>query len=342
MEHIRAVVVGATGYVGVEIVRLLMSHPMVRIKYLCATQLGSLSDVFPHINRRCDLLISQFEDVDFSQVDVVFLCLPHNISNKLIANIPEFVRIIDLSADFRIKSLDIYQQWYGEHSAQYLIDSAVYGLSEIYRREIKNARLVACPGCYATSMLIPLIPLVKDNLIKVDNIIVDAKSGVSGAGKVLKQENMFCDVNESIKVYSISHHRHISEVEQELSFFAKKDVLLQFTPHLIPVSRGILSNIYLNLNDKVSIYDINDALLSFYRASDFIFVDNDKAVNTKSVIGTNFCYLGIFPGRRENCIVIVSVIDNLLKGAAGQAVQNFNIMFSLRESLALLQTAIYV
>ncbi|KJV69510.1 N-acetyl-gamma-glutamyl-phosphate reductase [Candidatus Neoehrlichia procyonis] len=339
----RAAVIGATGYVGVEVVRLLVSHPMVEVKYLCSTHSHMLSDVFFHVDRNRNLLVSQFHDIDFSHVDVVFLCLPHNVSNKVVVNIPERVKIIDLSADFRIKKLSIYQEWYGKHSAPQLIDSAIYGLTEIYYEKIKDARLVACPGCYATSILIPLIPLVKNNLINTDDIIVDSKSGASGAGRTLKQESMFCDVNESIKAYNVSHHRHIPEVEQELSFFAKKEnIMLQFTPHLIPVSRGILSNIYLNLNDEVSVSNVNDILLSFYQDSKFVFVDNDKAVSTKSVIGTNFCYLGVFSGRRTNSIIVVSVIDNLLKGAAGQAVQNFNIMFSLEESLALLQMPIYL
>ena len=337
--QVSVAVAGATGYVGVELVRLLLAHPMVKIRYLCATQSTGklLSSSYFHISQNyISISVSSFDDIDLDKVDVVFLCLPHGASSEVVKKIHDVVKVIDLSADFRIKDHDIYKQWYGVHYCPDLIKDFVYGLTEIYYEDIQQSSFIACPGCYPTSVLIPLFPLLRLRLVKSNNIIVDAKSGVSGAGRSVKQDNLFCEVYDAIKSYKVSNHRHIPEIEQELCFAAcREDINLQFVPNLIPVKRGMMSNIYLELEVGVSLTDVREALLLFYKDSFFVVVDEEKAITTRSVVGTNYCYLGIFPGRLPNTIVIISVIDNLLKGAAGQAVQNFNVMMSYEEKLAL-------
>ncbi|UOD98678.1 N-acetyl-gamma-glutamyl-phosphate reductase [Ehrlichia ruminantium] len=339
--QVSVAVVGATGYVGVELVRLLLFHPMVKIKYLCATQsIGSLlSSHYDHVLKdSIPVSISCFSSIDLSKVDVMFLCLPHGQSNEIVKKIHNEVKIIiDLSADFRIKDIDTYKEWYGAHCCPDLIQDFVYGLTEIYWEEIKKSRFVACPGCYATSALVPLFPLLRLRLVKNQNIIVDAKSGVSGAGRSVDQKKLFCEIHDVIKSYNISKHRHIPEIEQELCFAAcQENINVQFVPNLIPVKRGMLSSIYLELEEGVSPIDIREALLVFYKDSKFILIDEEKAITTKSVVGTNYCYIGVFPGRIPNTVIIVCNIDNLLKGASGQAVQNFNIMMSCDETTALL------
>ncbi|AHC39531.1 N-acetyl-gamma-glutamyl-phosphate reductase [Ehrlichia muris] len=337
--QVSVAIVGATGYVGVELVRLLLSHPMVKIKYLCASQSSGklLSSSHLHISQGdMSVSISCFDDIELSNVDVVFLCLPHGASSNVVRKIHDVVKIIDLSADFRIKDTETYKQWYGPHCCPDLVKDFVYGLTEIYREDIQKSRFIACPGCYPTSVLIPLFPLLRLRLVKSHNIIVDAKSGVSGAGRSVEQDKMFCEVYDVIKSYKISNHRHIPEIEQELCFAAcREDISLQFVPNLIPVKRGMISNIYLELEEGISLTDVREALLLFYKDSSFIFIDEEKAVTTRSVVGTNCCYLGVFPGRIPNTVIIISVIDNLLKGAAGQAVQNFNVMMSYNEEIAL-------
>ncbi|WP_339045709.1 N-acetyl-gamma-glutamyl-phosphate reductase [Candidatus Mesenet endosymbiont of Agriotes lineatus] len=341
MECKRVAVIGATGYTGIEVVRLLLNHPSVTIEYLSANQnTGLLSKIYPHILND-DLFVISIDEVYFDNLDAVFLCLPHGQSNRLISKIPKKVKVIDLSADFRIKNLSLYEEWYGAHKSPDLVKDAVYGLSEIYRENIKTACLVACPGCYATSVLLPLLPLLKLGIVKEESIIIDAKSGVSGAGRSLSNENLFCEVNGSVKAYKISNHRHIPEIEQEAGLILQKDVRVQFTPHLIPISRGILCSIYLNLKESYSLDYINSKLKSFYKDASFILINANKSMNIRSVVGTNQCQIGVFLGRIENSIVVVSSIDNLLKGAAGQALQNFNIMFGFDEMTGLSNIPFY-
>ncbi len=343
MEHIRVAVIGATGYTGVEVVRLLLGHPKVIIKYLSASQNFGilLSEIYPHILSD-NLSIVHTDEVDFNDLDAVFLCLPHGQSGCLVSKIPKGVKIIDLSADFRIKDLSLYQQWYGAHKAPDMIAEAVYGLPEIHKEHIALANLVACPGCYATAVLLPLLPLLKLGIVKEDSIIVDAKSGVSGAGRGLSNENLFCEVNSNIKAYKISQHRHIPEIEQELRLFLQdQDITIQFVPHLIPINRGILCNMYLNLKHDYSVSDINNALKSFYCNAPFVSINAEKAINVRSVVGTNQCQIGIFLGRIKNSIIVVSAIDNLLKGASGQALQNFNIIFGFDETTGLINVPFY-
>ncbi|WP_339047596.1 N-acetyl-gamma-glutamyl-phosphate reductase [Candidatus Mesenet endosymbiont of Phosphuga atrata] len=341
MECKRVAVIGATGYTGIEVVRLLLNHPSVTIEYLSANQnTGLLSEIYPHILND-DLFVISIDEVRFDNLDAVFLCLPHGQSNRLVAKIPKKVKIIDLSADFRIKNLSLYEEWYGAHKSPDLVKDAVYGLSEIHRENIKTARLVACPGCYATAVLLPLLPLLGLGIVKEEHIIIDAKSGVSGAGRSLSSENLFCEVNGSIKAYKISNHRHIPEIEQEAGLILQKDIKVQFVPHLIPINRGILCSIYLNLKENYSLDDINSKLRSFYKDAPFVAINANKSINIRSVVGTNQCQIDIFLGRVENSIVVVSAIDNLLKGAAGQALQNFNIMFGFDEMTGLSNIPFY-
>ncbi len=342
MKKLNVAIIGASGYTGAELIRILLNHENVQIAALIANSNAGqkIEEIYPHFSHYSLPTLVKVDEVDFTQIDVAFCCLPHTTSQEVIKKLLEdknlqHLKIIDLSADFRLENIEDYKKWYGhEHVAPSLQPQAVYGLSEIYRNKIKKSNLIACAGCYPTSSLLPLIPLLENNLIEVDNIIIDSKSGTSGAGRSLKTGNLFCEVNNSVKAYSIGKHRHMAEIEQELVKAAKSSFQIEFTPHLLPINRGIISTIYVDVKDKFTIEDVKNCLQTKYQDEYFVNVINGEP-NISDVVGTNFCVISVNKGRAKNKIIIVSVIDNLCKGASGQAVQNMNIMFGFDERTGL-------
>lgn len=335
----KCLIIGASGYTGAELVRLMQFHPNFHIEYLVADRNAGkdIGTIYPHLSTFNLPTLVTLEEVNFSDVDVAFSCLPHGASAKIISKLPKNIIIIDLSADFRLSSHNIYKEWYGEeHHAPDLQKEVIYGLTELYRDEIKNARIIANPGCYPTSCLLPLSPLLKNSLIDPSFINIDAKSGTSGAGRSEKLANLYCEVNESVKAYNICKHRHIPEIEQTLSLFAKENVNVNFNPHLIPMNRGIISTICVKLANGRIVEDLYNALQQSYKNEFFVkILDFGFYPATKDVFGTNYCKIGLTHGRIKNTAIIVSVIDNLVKGASGQAIQNANLIFGLDEKTGL-------
>ena len=342
---IRAAVLGASGYTGADLIRLAARHPALKITALIAKSHAgqSLAQVFPHL-ASLDLppLVSS-DQVDWSKVDVVFCGLPHGTAHSEIAKLPTRIKIIDMSADFRLRDPATYAEWYAnEHSAPQIIKDAVYGLTEHYRDKIKGARLVACPGCYPTAVLLALLPLAKAKLIALDDIIIDAKSGVSGAGRTLKQNILFAEAGEGLSPYGIGNHRHVPEIEQELGLAAGTPVTVNFTPHLAPMARGELCTCYVRLAGKASASDLRKALSKAYADSPFVrIVEEGVTPATQHVRGSNFCHIGIFTDRIKGRAIVVSAIDNLVKGSAGQALQNFNLMHGFDETAGLTQLPLF-
>lgn len=342
MNKIKAAIIGASGYTGAELIRILVNHPQIEICALIANSNAGqrIEDLYSHLIHYNLPDLKKLDEIDFSKIDVAFGCLPHTTSQETFKKLlsdekNSHLKIIDLSADFRLDDVNDYKKWYNnDHIATELQPQAVYGLSEINRNDIKKSNLIACPGCYPTSALLPLIPLLENDLIKKENIIIDSKSGVTGAGRAAKQANLFCELNESVKAYAIGAHRHIGEVQQELSKSAKSPITVDFTPHLLPINRGIISTIYADLNDGFCVQDIKNCLETKYEDEKFVRVINGEP-NIKNVVGTNFCMISANESNSQTKVILVSVIDNLCKGASGQAVQNMNMIFGLDESLGL-------
>ena len=347
-SKIKIAIIGASGYTGSELIRLLLNHSKAEITALVANNnAGSqISDIYSHLSNFALPQLVKLEEVDFKNIDLAFCCLPHTASQEVIKSLfadsaCNHLKIIDLSADFRLQNINDYKKWYGnDHIAPEIQQHAVYGLSEAARNQIKKSRLIACPGCYPTSVLLPLLPLLKNRLITADNIIIDSKSGVSGAGRSLKTGNLYCEVNDSVKAYSVCNHRHIAEIEQELSGILGGQITVDFTPHLIPMSRGIISTIYINIKEGFALDNLKDCLHTTYEDEYFVNVI-DNPPSTKDVFATNFCNIALFKGRGKNRAVIVSVIDNLVKGASGQAVQNMNIIYGLDERTGLTMSPVF-
>ncbi len=338
MKKIQVAIIGASGYTGAELIRILLNHPKAEIAALIANSNAGqmMADIYPHLVHYNLPILQKIEEVDFAQIDVAFACLPHTTSQEVISKLlsegnNSHLKIIDLSADFRLENFDDYKKWYGhEHIAKDLQPQAVYGLCEINRNKIKKANLIASPGCYPTSALLPLIPLLENELIEESGIVIDSKSGVTGAGRAAKQANLFCEVSNSVKAYAIGKHRHTGEIEQELSKAANMKIQVDFTPHLIPINRGIISTIYADINPKYSFADIKNCLQIKYDDEYFVrVIDGEPAIS--DVAGSNCCVIAVHKGRSANRVIIVSVIDNLCKGASGQAVQSMNIIFGFDE-----------
>ncbi|MDR3290106.1 MAG: N-acetyl-gamma-glutamyl-phosphate reductase [Rickettsiales bacterium] len=339
---IKVGILGATGYTGVELCRILQWHPDVQIKYLTSVSYVNkkFSEVYPTFANYCDIVCSDGDDVEkiAGDVDVLFLALPHAIASKQItASVLKKCKVIDLGADFRFKEKDVYEKWYGvKHENPELLEKAIYGLCEINREKIKGANLVANPGCYTTCSILSLYPLVKEDVIDLNTIIIDAKSGVTGSGRSVNQDTAYCESAESLKAYKIASHRHTPEIEQELSLAAKQDITLTFTPHLIPMNRGILATIYAKLNKKFEYNEVKKIYEKYYSNEYFVRLLNENVYpETKWVKGSNFFDVSFKIDERTNNIIIIGAIDNLVKGASGQAIQNMNLMFGLNERTAI-------
>lgn len=345
MSKQRIAILGASGYTGAELLRLLAHHPHADIRALSGeTQAGkSIGEVYPHLAFSGLPKLVTTDAVDYKDIDIVFCCLPHGTTQEVIAALPAHVRIIDLSADFRLENVDTYAEWYGHaHKAPELQKTAIYGLTEHHRLAILDARLVANPGCYPTSVQLPLMPLLRNELIETQNIIIDAKSGITGAGRAAKQGSLFAEVNDGISAYGIGSHRHAPEIEQGLTEAAQTPVLVNFTPHLMPMNRGILSTIYVTLTEGKTVEDLTACLARVYADEPFVkLAPAGTSPTTHMVRGTNLCVMGVFKDRLPGRAIIVSVIDNLVKGASGQAVQNFNVMCGYAETTALKQLALF-
>lgn len=344
-KTIRTAILGASGYTGAELLRLLALHPNAEIVAITADRKAgsAIGTVFPHLaGMKLPPLVS-IDQVSWEGIDAVFCALPHGTTQEVIAALPAHLKVLDLSADFRLTSLDAYAEWYGHaHKAPALQKDAVYGLTEHNRAAISKARLVACPGCYPTSAQLPLVPLLKAGQIDPDDIIIDSKSGASGAGRAAKETSLYCEVTEGIHAYGVAKHRHAPEIEQELAKAAGKAITVNFTPHLMPMSRGILSSIYVRLANGASADDLRKTLATAYANEPFVrIVEKGISPETRHVRGSNFCNIGVFADRMKGRAIILSVIDNLVKGASGQAVQNFNVMFGLPETTALEQQPLF-
>lgn len=334
-------IIGSTGYTGEELVRILTNHEKIDIKFCYSKKFAGKKyyEVYKNFFNIVDKDCTE-EDLGkiSKEVDVVFTATPQGyLSSILNDKILNNCKIIDLSADFRLKDVKVYEKWYKiKHETPQFLDEAVYGLCEINREKIKKTRLLANPGCYTTCSILTLAPLLKNNIIDENSIIVDAKSGVSGAGRNEKIENLYCEVNENVKAYGITTHRHTPEIEEQLSYLAKKNIVINFTPHLIPMNRGILVSAYAELKGKYSYQDIKCIYQNFYKGERFVrLLDENVYPETKSVRNSNYIDINFKVDERTNRILAFGAIDNLIKGAAGQAVQNMNIMFGLPEDLGL-------
>lgn len=334
---IKTAIIGASGYTGAELIRLLLNHPEIEITALVANsnagfEMGELYSHLGHLN--LPKLIS-FDELDMSSIDLAFGCLPHGASHQLLMRLPDHVKIIDLSADFRLKSEADYNAWYGAHESPHLLTEAAYGMPELFADEIKQARIIASPGCYPTSVILPLHPLLANHVIKPENIVSDSKSGVTGAGRSAKMANLYAEVNENFKAYGVGNHRHVAEMDSYLN------TQIRFTPHLVPMNRGILSTIYVDLAEGKNVDDLRHTLHTAYANKPCVrLYEAGHFPSTRDVLGTNTIGIAIAEDRIAGKAVIVSVIDNLVKGASGQAVQAMNIAYGFDETKALKLTAV--
>ena len=344
-RRIRIAVIGASGYTGADLIRLAAVHPAVQIAVLTAnTHAGKKAhEVFPHFSALDLPPLIKNEEADWTGVEAAFCGLPHATSQEVIKALPRHLKIIDMSADFRLRNPAVYEKWYGgAHKAPELQKEAIYGLTEHYRDEIRKARLIACPGCYPTAALLMLLPLVKDGLIDAGDIVIDAKSGVSGAGRSLKQNLLFAEAGEGLSPYGVASHRHAPEIEQEISKVAGREVIVNFTPHLIPMSRGELCTSYVRLARGALVEDLERSLASAYAGEPFVHLA-PKGITpaTQFVRGSNHVMLAVYADRIPGRAILISTLDNLVKGSAGQAIQNFNLVFGLPETQGLEQVALF-
>lgn len=401
---IRTAILGVSGYTGAELLRLLRNHPRFVVTALTGdSQAGKpIDEVYPHLRGQNLPALVKHTEVDFSKIELVFCCLPHGTTQEIIASLPAHVRIVDLSADFRLHDIEHYAAWYGHpHRAADIQKEAVYGITEFAREAIKTARLVANPGCYPTCSLLPLVPLLEQKLIAHDPIVINALSGISGAGRSAKQEMLFTELDGGVSAYGVGHHRHMAEIEQELNLVARRQspvtcethssntlpnsplegesarsfnasvggnavhesphdvaratsappqggsletaasLRISFTPHLVPMSRGMLATITTRLVHGATVESARDALMKHYANEPFVTVLGSGSPSSHQVRGTNQCVIALHKGRLPHELIIVSVIDNLVKGASGQALQNANLMFGLPETTNLELTAVF-
>lgn len=333
-------VIGATGYTGAELVRILLKHPQVEIETITSQSFANkkISEIYPWLNTN---LVCQKLNIDKIALSssFIFAALPHQASMEIVGELySKGEKIIDLSADFRFTDPLIYEKWYGiPHQKRELLKEAIYGLPELYREKISRAHLVANPGCYPTSSILALAPLANNDLMKRNSIIIDAKSGVTGAGRTLSLATHFPEVNENVRAYQVKGHRHTPEIEEQLSKLAKRKIIITFVPHLVPVNRGILSTCYAALKQKADTKDLLELYRDFYKEESFVeILPRGRFPQTREVADSNRCRIGITVNKRTEKAIIISAIDNLSKGAATQAVQNMNIMCGFRETMGLI------
>lgn len=343
---LKAAIIGASGYTGFELMRLSVQHPHMELTAVSSEKFAGkkVGEVFPSLHDKIKVDFKSIsENEGISEADFIFVALPHKEAMSVVPQlIKQGKKVIDLSADFRFNDPAIYEKWYQKHTAPELLQDAVYGLSELYREKIKNAQLVANPGCYPTAVILALAPLIKNDVIDLNNVIADAKSGVSGAGRSVVLSSLFAEVNEGVKAYKVAKHQHLPEMEQELSLIAQKNVSLLFTPHLIPMNRGILATIYTTMSKEMSENEVLNLYKNFYQNDIFVRIcPLGTFPSTNQVKGSNYCDISITIDSRTNRLVIVSVIDNLIKGGSGQAVQNMNIMAGFSEELGINQPALF-
>ncbi|WP_226037232.1 N-acetyl-gamma-glutamyl-phosphate reductase [Aquibacillus saliphilus] len=348
MEYkVKVAIIGGTGYGAVELIRFINNHPYAELEAIVShSQSGEeLSSVYPHTT---DLITFTMEELDINvlsdKIDLVFFATPSNISKNLIPSfIEKGVKCIDLSGDFRIKSPDVYSKWYQSSPAeQQYIDKAVYGLSEIYGEKVKDASLVANPGCYPTATLLALIPVMKQKYSDNNSIIIDAKSGVTGAGRGLSLNVHYAEMNDNLKAYKLGQHKHIPEIEQVLETESNQEIQVTFSTHLVPMTRGIMSTIYIDLNEQISTSEIINLYNDYYKNDPFVRIRPEGTLpSTKEVYGSNFCDIGFHSDLRTGKLTIISVIDNLVKGASGQAIQNMNLLYGWDETTGLNYLPIY-
>jgi N-acetyl-gamma-glutamyl-phosphate reductase len=337
---IKVGIYGASGYTGQELLKILVRHPEADVVALTSRRYKGIpvSDVYPGFT---GLTTQHYIDASPDEValrcDMVFLAVPHGEAMEVAPRfLHQGVKVIDLSADYRLRDVSVYEEWYRPHTSPDLLSTAIYGLPELYRHEIKDASLVANPGCYPTSAILGLAPALKGNVLDVSSIIIDSKSGVSGAGREAQVGTLFCEVNEGFKAYKIGAHRHTPEIDQELSVLAGAEISASFVPHLVPVNRGILSTIYAGLTADISLADILELYRSFYGNELFVRIYGEGMYpNIAYVKGSNYCDIGLVLDAKKKRVIIITAIDNLVKGAAGQAVQNMNLMCGFPEDMGL-------
>ena len=335
-------IIGASGYTGAELIRLIETHPKMEVMALVGnTKAGSsMSDIFSHLSHTKLPNLTNFEETNFDEIDLCFCALPHKTSQEVIGQLPKNLKVIDLSADFRLRHATDYEKWYKEtHVKPELQKMAIYGLTEFYREQIKGAKLIAGTGCNAALGQYLLRPLVGSNVIDFGDIILDMKCAVSGAGRAMREDLLHSEASEGIKAYAVGGtHRHLGEFDQELSFVAGQPIEIQFTPHLIPANRGVLATAYVTGNSE-KIYNV---LYSRYKEEPFIHVlPFGKTPSTQDVRGSNYCYIGVVGDRKHNKCIIIGVLDNLTKGSSGQAIQNANLMLNEKETLGLQMVPIF-
>ncbi len=340
-------IIGATGYTGEELIRLLIAHPNVNLKYLTSrSEIGTkVQAYYPHFQGIIDQEFTEFvPEQTLAGVDLVFLCLPHGVSMDIAKVARKFdTKVIDLGADFRIKDQEVFETYYGvSQTAPDLLAEAVYGLTELNGQDIKHANIIANPGCFVTCSLLSLLPIISADYIDHSSIIIDAKTGVSGAGRGAKVSNLLAELANNVYAYNPTAHRHIPEIEQCLNLQTDQSVTVQFTPHLLPTERGILTTIYLDLTKNIEETEIREIYENFYQNAYFVHILDDGIMpQIKAVRASNFAHIQVKVDKRTNRLIIFSVIDNLVKGAAGQAVQNMNLMFAFKETLGLTQIPVY-
>ena len=339
MRNINVLIAGSTGYMGIQLIKLLLKHKKVKIKYLCGnSSIGKdISYYDKSIKRKLPKII-KFNKNLLKKVDVIFTALPNGESQQISNFLTKKNILIDLSADFRLKKANNYKNWYKlNHKSKKNIANSIYALPEISRDRIKKFKIIACPGCYPTSVLLPLIPLLKKKIVNEKNIIIDSKSGYSGAGRGVHKKYRNKNLYDSLSAYGVSNHRHNPEIEQELNKYSNLGVQFSFTPHLSPMFRGILSTIYLDLKKKSNVNKISKYLTNFYKKDNFIkILKPNTLLSTNDVINTNYCYISVCKSKYKNKIIVLSAIDNLIKGGTGQAVQNLNIIFNFSKKMGLI------